>query len=104
LFLKYKWPGNIRELENVLERATMLCNKDFIDIENLPKNLQSTFSSKHEIPFIDKRNLSTLDDLEKEYIIYLMKLTDNNKRKTSKILNISRTTLYNKLAKYSIRE
>jgi len=104
LFLKYEWSGNIRELENVLERAVMLCNKDFIDIENLPKSLQSTLSSKHKIPFIDNQNLSSLDDLEKEYIIYLMKLTDNNKRKTAKILDISRTTLYNKLAKYNIQE
>jgi len=104
LFLKYKWPGNIRELENVLERAAMLCQKDFIDIEDLPKSLHSTFTSIHEIPFIDKQNLSTLDNLEKEYIIYLMKLTNNNKRKAAKILDISRTTLYNKLAKYNIQE
>lgn len=102
LFLKYKWPGNTRELENVLERAAMLCTKDFIDIEDLPKNLQSTFASKDQIPFINKENLSTLDDLEREYIAYLLKLTGNNMRKTSQILNISRTTLYNKLDKYKI--
>jgi DNA-binding NtrC family response regulator len=103
LFLKYKWPGNIRELENVLERAAMLCTKDFIDIEDLPQNLQSTFASKDQMPFINKESLSTLDDLEKEYIAYILKLTGNNMRKTAQILNISRTTLYNKLDKYKIQ-
>ncbi len=102
LFLKYDWPGNIRELENILERACMLCNKDFIDIEDLPVDLQATFSSKSKIPFINKENLSTLDELEKEYIIYLLKVTGNNMRKTAIILNISRTTLYNKLEKFKI--
>lgn len=102
LFLKYDWPGNIRELENVLERAIMICNKDFIDIEDLPLDLQVTFTSKNHIPFIDKENLSTLDELEKEYITYLLKQTGNNMRKTAKILDISRTTLYNKLEKFNI--
>jgi len=102
LFLKYSWPGNIRELENVLERAAMLCNREFIDLEDLPKDLQATFTSASKMPFINKDNLSTLDDLEKEYIVYLLEATGNNMRKTAKILDISRTTLYNKLAKFSI--
>lgn len=102
LFLKYNWPGNIRELENVLERAAMLCNREFIDLEDLPKDLQATFTSASKMPFINKDNLSTLEDLEKEYIVYLLEATGNNMRKTAKILDISRTTLYNKLAKFSI--
>lgn len=102
LFIKYNWSGNIRELENVLERAVMLSSREFIDLEDLPKDLQTTFSSAKKIPFINKENLSTLEDLEKDYIIYLLEATGGNMRKTAKILDISRTTLYNKLAKYSI--
>jgi len=102
LFQQYRWPGNVRELENVLERASMLCKKDFIDIGDLPKYLQDYVPSTHEIPFVDKERLSTLNELEKEYILYLLKTTKNNLRKTAKILNVSRTTLYNKLRKYSI--
>ncbi|MBU1186396.1 MAG: DNA-binding response regulator, partial [Acidobacteria bacterium] len=48
-------------------------------------------------------NLSTLDELEKEYIQYLLKVTEQNLRKTASILNISRTTLYNKLKKFGLR-
>ncbi len=102
LFQQYRWPGNVRELENVLERASMLCRKDFIDIEDLPKYLQDYVPSNDQIPFVEKARLSTLNELEKEYILYLLKKTNNNLRKTAKILNVSRTTLYNKIRKYSI--
>jgi len=102
IFLRYEWPGNVRELENVLERASILSKKEFIDIKDLPKYLLEHLPSKSKIPFINKKNLSTLNDLEKEYIIYLLKTTGNNLRKTAQILDISRTTLYNKIRKYNI--
>ncbi len=102
LFLKYEWPGNIRELENVLERASMLCMKDFIDIEDLPEELQERFASKTHLPFLGRDQLTTLDDLERDYILYLLDVTGHNLQKSAKILGISRTTLYNKLKKYGI--
>jgi DNA-binding NtrC family response regulator len=103
LFLKYPWPGNVRELENVLESASILTKKNYIDIPDLPKCLQEYYDSLDKIPFIERKELSTLEDLEKDYIIHILKLTDNNMRKTAKILDISRTTLYSKLKKYGIR-
>lgn len=102
LFLKYEWPGNVRELENVMESAAMLCNKEFIGISDLPKYFQDSFPSPEKIPFIKREQLTTLKDLEKDYIHYILKLTNNNLRKSAKIMNISRTTLYNKLKKYKI--
>lgn len=102
IFLKYGWPGNVRELENVLASAAMICQKDFIDVADLPKYLRDFVPSKSRIPFIQKANLSTLEDLEKEYIMYLLKSTRSNLRQTAKILGISRTTLYNKMAKYGL--
>lgn len=103
LFLKYGWPGNIRELANVLESAAMLCKKDFIDIANLPKYLRDYIPPQGAIAFAGRGHLSSLDDLEKDYIVYLLKVAKGNMRQTAKILGISRTTLYNKLAKYKIR-
>jgi DNA-binding NtrC family response regulator len=103
LFLKYPWPGNVRELENVLESAAILTKKNYIDIADLPKNLQEYYESLDKIPFIERKELSTLEDLEKDYIIHIMKLTENNLRKSANILDISRTTLYTKLKKYGIR-
>ena len=102
LFQKYEWPGNVRELENVLERAAILAKSHFIDISDLPEYLQESAPPSTKLPFIGKEHLSTLNELEKEYIIYLLDLVGNNMKKTAKILNISRTTLYNKLKKYNI--
>ena len=102
IFLKYGWPGNIRELENVLESATMMCKKDFIDVQDLPKHLRNFETPEGGLSFLRKENLSTLDSLEKEYITYLLKVTKKNLRQTAKILGISRTTLYNKIAKFNL--
>jgi DNA-binding NtrC family response regulator len=103
LFLKYGWPGNVRELANVLESAAMLCKKDFIDVANLPKYLRDYIPPQGVVAFAGGSHLSSLSDLEKDYITYLLKVTKGNLRQTAKILSISRTTLYNKLAKYGIR-
>jgi DNA-binding NtrC family response regulator len=103
LFLKYGWPGNVRELANVLESAAMLCKKDFVDVANLPKYLRDYIPPEGAAAFAGNGRLSSLSDLEKDYIAYLLKVTKGNLRQTAKILSISRTTLYNKLAKYGIR-
>lgn len=102
LFHRYNWTGNIRELENVLERAAILTKKEFIDMADLPSYLQEAASPAEHIPFIIEEKLSTLEDLEKDYITYLLKINRNNLKKTASILKISRTTLYNKLDKYNI--
>lgn len=102
LFLSYEWPGNIRELDNVIERAAIFCKKEFIDIVDLPNNLKKYLASGAKPEFFDKEDLSTLENLEKEYITYLMKKNNNNIQKTAKILNISRTTLYSKINKYNL--
>jgi DNA-binding NtrC family response regulator len=102
LFLKYNWPGNIRELENVLESAAMLSKKTFVETANLPKYLRNYIPPQGAMAFVGGDHLSTLDDLERDYIIYLLKVTKRNIRQTAKILGISRTTLYNKLGKYKI--
>jgi DNA-binding NtrC family response regulator len=101
-FLKYDWPGNVRELENVIQSAAMLTKRDFIDVGDLPKTLRDQAPLRPRPPFPDRDNLSTLDDLEKEYIGYLLKRTDFNLQRAAKILNISRTTLYNKMGKYGL--
>lgn len=102
VFLTYSWPGNVRELENVIESASILCKREFIDILDLPKYLQEFVASDTKTPFMYKEDHFPLQNLEKEYIGYLLKKNKNNIRKTAIILDISRTTLYSKLRKYNI--
>jgi transcriptional regulator with PAS, ATPase and Fis domain len=102
LFLKYFWPGNIRELLNVMESAAMLCGRDFLDIGDLPKYLQELSAASEESLFSRAQSPASLEQLEKEYIAYLLKTNRNNIRRTAKLLNISRSTLYQKIRKYGI--
>jgi len=102
LFNKYNWPGNVRELENVLERAALVTKKEFIDIKDLPEYLRDSSTLKQSEALLDKEKFSSLEDLEKDYITYLLNQTDYNIKRTAHILNISRTTLYSKLEKYQI--
>jgi DNA-binding NtrC family response regulator len=102
LFLKYSWPGNIRELLNVIESAAMMCARDFLDIGDLPKYLQDLSTAGEEGLFSGAQNATSLQQLEKEYIAYLLKTNQNNIRQTAKLLNISRSTLYQKIKKYKI--
>jgi len=101
-FHSYEWPGNVSELEDVLEKSVISTDKEFIDVGELPEYFQEGLAHPKKIPFIKREDLSSLNTLEKEYIIYLLKRTHNNMSKTARILGVTRTTLYNKLKKYQI--
>ncbi|MBW1935578.1 MAG: sigma-54-dependent Fis family transcriptional regulator [Deltaproteobacteria bacterium] len=103
LFHAYPWPGNVRELENVLESASVITRKNYIDIPDLPRYLQEYHSSLDRISFIEREDLSSLEELEKNHILHILKVTENNIRRAAGILGISRTTLYSKLKKYGLR-
>ena len=101
-FLAYYWPGNVRELENIIESACIICQREFVDIIDLPKYLQKKISSiSKRLPYYKSHSLS-LQNLEMEYIAHLLRTNAGNIRKTAQILNISRTSLYSKLEKYKI--
>lgn len=103
ILLSHDWPGNVRELENVIEHSVALCQKSFIDIEDLPKYLQK-LSIVEESSVSEVGNLSTLEDMEKEYIAKVMKSVGGNINQSAQILGISRYTLYRKLKKLELSE
>lgn len=99
---EYSWPGNIRELENILERAINLMDSDLmIKLPQLPQYLLVKKIKKSNIR--KKGYLKDLiEDLERQIILECYYDTGKNKQKTAKLLNISRTNLYEKLAQYHI--
>ncbi|WP_099303254.1 sigma-54 interaction domain-containing protein [Bacillus sp. Marseille-P3800] len=96
LFARYNWPGNVRELENVLERASILSEDDLIKTDDLPSQLTQTCSNTTASL---KERLSLQ---EKEWLMDSLAEANGNKQVAAKKLGISRTTLYEKLAKFHI--
>ena len=95
LFEQYNWPGNIRELENILERAIILNKGKGIYFDNLPINIINFEEGKIKKSF-------SLDDIEIEHIKKILSKVKGNKAKAARILGIDRKTLYRKLEKYNI--
>lgn len=96
----YNWPGNIRELENVIERAVIFSENGYINIEHLPdkiKNIQNQKSLELDISLKQAR-----EKFEKEYIIKALNNNQGNVSKTAKSLDIARKNLYEKIKKYHI--
>jgi two-component system, NtrC family, response regulator HydG len=93
VFNKYNWPGNLRELQNVIKRATLLSQGDFIEKNVLPLELLQTNTNSD----------FSLSESEKETILITLKKVKNNKSEAAILLQISRKTLYNKLKLYNIK-
>jgi DNA-binding NtrC family response regulator len=96
LLIGYQWPGNVRELENVVERAVILCESDVIGPEDL--------SIPSSAAIADIGSNPSLEEIEKTYILRVLKEAGNNQSKASQLLGIDRKTLYLKLKKYGINE
>ncbi|MBC8413119.1 sigma-54-dependent Fis family transcriptional regulator [bacterium] len=101
LLINYDFPGNVRELENILERGVALATGDAIEISNLPEDLRElnilTFRRRdNQIP--------TLEDQEISYIQWVLKETGGNKTLAAQTLGIDRVSLWRKLKKYELQE
>ena len=94
IFRRYKWPGNVREMEHVVERAVALTSGVVI----LPQDLPTNVAQLQEVSDLHQ----TLDEMEKNYILQILYDTKGNRSKAADILGIDRKTLYRKALKYGI--
>jgi DNA-binding NtrC family response regulator len=94
LLTGYNWPGNVRELENVIERAVILSESGRVGAEDLSISSYAAIADMSINP--------SLEEMEKNYILRVLKESGNNQSKASQLLGIDRKTLYLKLKKYGI--
>ena len=105
LFRSYDWPGNLRELKNVVKRSVLLTSEETVEIDALPLEMVSSVQTPRARP-VDSPPIYDLKALqetqEKEMIMKTLQEVRYNKSKAARILNIDRKTLYLKMEKYGI--
>lgn len=102
----YNWPGNIRELENTIERCVILTDKQEIDVDVLPEQILSPVENynidKNQVMFSENSSIIPFEMLKKEAIKHALERTNGNVVEAAKKLNIGRATLYRLMEKYEI--
>lgn len=104
---EYAYPGNVRELENIVEHAVTFCDRDTIELSDLPTRLtrglreDGARTGSKELPaaLTVEGELLTLEELTARYVEHVLSLTGGNKRRAASLLGVSRQTLYRHLEK-----
>lgn len=100
--MRYHWPGNIRELKNILEKAILLGEEKTLFVEHLPEEIRGFYKNlQHEEK---EKELASLDDLEKDHIYQVLCEARWNQTKTAELLGIHRNTLRKKIEKFNLKE
>jgi len=95
-FMSYDFPGNVRELEHIIERAVIVADGNTIEFKHLPRRFH-----KADAPPLDAtRKFLSLAEMEKQHILAVLEATGGNKTKTAEILGISRAALWRKLKQF----
>jgi two-component system response regulator AtoC len=102
LMENYSFPGNIRELENLIERILVLSKDTVVSLKDLPDYILGSMPKTEHNMDLSQGLTNLTDDFEKMVILKALKENDYNKQQTAKVLNINRTTFMSKLKKYNI--
>ncbi|MGY5849101.1 sigma-54-dependent transcriptional regulator [Salegentibacter sp. F14] len=95
-FKNYNWPGNLRELKNMVKRAVLLTQDDLIPLKVLPHEISTAQKTETEYGLFKNKN-------EEQLILEALEKSGGNKSKAARLLSIDRKTLYNKLKQYGIK-
>jgi len=98
--MAYTWPGNIRELQNCIERAVAFTRFGELTVDDLPERIRNYRSTDLSIPGVGPQEVLTMDEVERRYITRVLKQLDGNKTMAAEVLGLDRRTLYRKLERW----
>jgi two-component system, NtrC family, response regulator AtoC len=98
--MAYTWPGNVRELQNCMERAVAFTRFNQITVDDLPEKIRDYKSTESGIPGVVDDNILSLDEIERRYVMRVLKQLDGNKTVAAEALGLDRRTLYRKLERW----
>ena len=98
----YDWPGNVRELANAVERAVALARFDNVTVEDLPERVRAYTPAAMTVAGPDPASLTSLEDVERRYILHVLHAVGGNRSQASAILGLDRKTLYRRLKAYGV--
>ena len=105
--MAFPWPGNVRQLRNVIRTMVVMCDNDTLDLRDLPpeisrvRQLQAPMASADSYP-PDEMLGRPLEDVERQHILKTLELTGQNRAEAAKILQIGERTLYRKIKEYGL--
>lgn len=105
LIYEYHWPGNVREMENTIERCVILAEKDFVDIEDFPAHIKSTghfYVPENAGSLFEDDNVVPFEKLKEEAIRHALKISGGNIVEAARKLQLGRATIYRLMEKYGI--
>ncbi len=105
-FQEYPWKGNVRELENFIERILLLTDKEDITVNDIPQEIFRSSESKIPSPDLTLSGVDLdqiIQGIEKNYLLNALKLTNGNRTEAAKLLNLSFRSLRHRLSKYGIK-
>lgn len=105
LIYEYSWPGNVREMENTIERCLILAEGDFVDVEDLPQHIRVTDgkgSYELSTSLFDDDNIVPFEQLKEDALRHALKVTNGNIVEAAKKLQLGRATIYRLMDKYKI--
>jgi two-component system NtrC family response regulator len=102
-FTEYRWPGNIRELENVIERLVVLAQDDVIRVSDLPEALRGVPEAKNTLRLTLPPEGISFESIEKELLLVALRKFKWNQSRAARYLDLSRKTLIYRMEKFNLR-